>query len=660
MTDNSKNATENLPPRFSRYEIIRRLGRGGMATVYLARDPNFEREVAVKVLPRKALADSRLYQRFLREAQTIASLEHPAIVPVYDFGEENGQPFIVMRYLSGGSLSDRLKAGPLPVEDVVKILKRISGALDAAHAKGIVHRDVKPANILFDQYGEAYLGDFGVARLAETAGVLTGTGAIGTPAYMSPEQIRGGEKIDGRADIYALGIMLFEMLTGRTPFKAETPAQLMMMHLNTPTPSLPKDRSDLSSGINAALIQATAKEPEQRFQNALAFGEAILSAVKGETSRATGRMKADEISETYDILPTQEPLADEESAEAKETDFLEGLRKHWVKIVAGLSFVSIASIAGIILLVFLANSTTPSANNGSSTLLSSTPNFSLLQGTPPGGGIDDERTPTVSSLVELTPTGTSAPLEVSKLKGERFSIAVDDVISSGKPDAGAGTIETIDSVDIYTFEATPGQKAYFEAKSVNTTQMAYPEFTWILLDELQTVIFNETLEENTYDAGVKTLERGGTYTLLVGNISIIDGALVFDDQYGITGTYSFIIWNVPEPDVFNISLGDKIENGKPGPGAGYIETPGSRDMYILEVTPGQTVNITELSSPEFELGIYFEWWMVDEKGNEIFRKWMGIGSPGNFKLDMGGKYAIIVGNDIRPAVGKYSFRLSGV
>jgi Tol biopolymer transport system component len=281
------------PQKIARYEILRELGRGGMAVVYLARDPNFQREVAVKVLPREAMHEPTHYQRFQREARAIASLEHPAIVPVYDFGEEDGQPFLVMRYLGGGSLAARLKSGPLPVAEAAKVLLRIGGALDAAHEKGIVHRDLKPANILFDQRGDAYLSDFGIAQLSESTSPLTGSAILGTPAYMSPEQIRGDGKVDGRADIYALGIVLFEMLTGKTPFRADTPAQMMMAHLANPTPRLPEDKIDLPESINGVLVRAMAKDPEFRFQKASDMGDMFSAITTGKPPQMT------ETSQTY-------------------------------------------------------------------------------------------------------------------------------------------------------------------------------------------------------------------------------------------------------------------------------------------------------------------------------------------------------------------------
>ncbi|HUM72123.1 MAG TPA: serine/threonine-protein kinase, partial [Chloroflexota bacterium] len=215
-----------IPEKINRYEIKRELGRGGMASVYEAYDPQFQRPVAVKLLPREFLHDPEFRARFTREARTIAALEHPAIVPVYDFGEEDGQPFLVMRLMTGGSLTDRLANGPLPIDEAAEILKRIGSALDRAHSQGIIHRDLKPGNILFDHYGDAFLADFGIARIAAAGSQLTASGSlVGTPTYMSPEQVYGNKELDGRSDIYALGVILYQMLTGEIPFDADTPAR---------------------------------------------------------------------------------------------------------------------------------------------------------------------------------------------------------------------------------------------------------------------------------------------------------------------------------------------------------------------------------------------------------------------------------------------------
>ena len=221
-----------MPQQIGRYEIRAELGRGGMATVYRAYDPRFTREVAIKVLPREFLHDTQFRARFEREARTIATLEHPAIVPVYDFGEEDKQPYIVMRLMTGGSLADRLSHSPLSLLESARIFNRLTPALDRAHSKGVIHRDLKPGNILFDDDNNPYISDFGIAKITEAGTVYTHSGGIvGTPAYMSPEQARGDRDIDSRSDIYALGAILYEMLTGRLPYEADTPMGLAVKHI---------------------------------------------------------------------------------------------------------------------------------------------------------------------------------------------------------------------------------------------------------------------------------------------------------------------------------------------------------------------------------------------------------------------------------------------
>ncbi len=273
------------PPTIGRYIIKEELGKGGMATVFLAQDPRFERDVALKVLPHAFLHDPAFRQRFEREAKTIASLEHQAIVPVYDFGEHEGQPYLVMRHMAGGSLLDRMRQGPMPLEEAARIIGRLASALDKAHEAGIIHRDLKPGNVLFDQYGDAYLSDFGIAKLLEQSAALTGTGSvIGTPAYMSPEQAKGVRDIDGRSDIYALGAILFEMLTGKLPYNSDTPMGLVVKHIMEPVPRIRDSNPDLPLGVEGVISRSMAKERDQRFQTtnqmALELNKIDLSAAK--------------------------------------------------------------------------------------------------------------------------------------------------------------------------------------------------------------------------------------------------------------------------------------------------------------------------------------------------------------------------------------------
>lgn len=274
------------PEKIGIYEVKSELGRGGMATVYLAYDPRFEREVAVKVLPREMLhADPQFRLRFEREAKIIAKLEHSAIVPVYDVGEADGQPYFVMRYMNGGSLSERIKAEIMTIQEAARILEVIAPGLDEAHSKGIVHRDIKPSNILFDKRNTPYISDFGIAKLSQAqAGNVTGSAIIGTPAYMAPEQAQGDE-IDGRADIYSLGIILYEMVTGRQPYEADTPMAVAIKHITDPVPHILDANPKLPDGMDTIIQKAMAKSKSDRYSTAVEMTNALRDLARSTTTR---------------------------------------------------------------------------------------------------------------------------------------------------------------------------------------------------------------------------------------------------------------------------------------------------------------------------------------------------------------------------------------
>jgi len=275
--------------RLGGYVVQAQLGRGGMGAVFLATHERLGRKAALKVVAPELADDDEFRARFLRESELAASLDHPNVIPIYDAGEIDGVLYLAMRYVDGPSLQARLRSGPLSPEETSQIVRQIAGALDAAHGAGLVHRDVKPANILLaEPGGHAYLCDFGLARRTSSEGATQTGFFLGTVDYCAPEQIEGGP-VDGRADVYALGGVLYHCLAGQPPYVRSSEFAVLQAHLDDPPPTPSAVRAGLPPGIDTVVATAMAKRPEERYATGGALAAALSDALAGREA-ATTRM----------------------------------------------------------------------------------------------------------------------------------------------------------------------------------------------------------------------------------------------------------------------------------------------------------------------------------------------------------------------------------
>ena len=271
----SFNVGENIGP----YRIVEKLGQGGMATVYKAYHASLDRYVALKALHPAFNEDKSFASRFQREARVVAKLEHPNIVPVYDYAEHEGRPFLVMKFIEGDTLKARLDLGPLSSDEISKTVDAVGSALAYAHKQGILHRDIKPSNVLLAMDGQIYLADFGLARIAQSGeSTLSSDTIMGTPQYISPEQAMGLRDLDQRTDLYSFGVMLYEMVVGRVPFNADTPFAIIHDHIYSPLPLPHLVNPQVPEPVERVLLRSLAKDRDDRFEDATQLVTAFKEA----------------------------------------------------------------------------------------------------------------------------------------------------------------------------------------------------------------------------------------------------------------------------------------------------------------------------------------------------------------------------------------------
>lgn len=416
------------------YQIVEQIGQGGMATVYKAYQPSIHRNVAVKILPSQYAQDPNFVKRFEQEAKAIAALEHPHILPVYDFGTQEGLTYMVMRYIKGGTLSN-LMGQKLPYERIVSLISDVARALDYAHKQGVVHRDIKPSNILIDDNGEPLLTDFGIAKMMAGSGAtqLTGAGSVlGTPAYMSPEQAQG-VSVDGRTDIYSLGVILYELLTGQQPYRAETPVAIVLKHVSEPLTPPRMINPNIPDPLERVVIKAMAKEPAQRYQTAGEMQRALQQALNEIESGGRTVSLPTSSTQTQGVTSTPPPVAAKKS----------GGIGPW--LIGGVAVIALLCLLGGGLLFYgLMNSNTDGTGTpvaGSPTAISigiaKTPTPTVTP-TPLPTATEEAASPTPEPTEEVS---ASTPVPVVDIPGLTGEIMFQDDFSSNQNDWPTGPQE---------------------------------------------------------------------------------------------------------------------------------------------------------------------------------------------------------------------------
>ena len=480
------------------YRIISKVGQGGMATVYKAYQPSMDRNVAIKVLPSQLAESKEFTARFQQEARTIARLEHPHILPVFDYGESDGVTYFVMRYLEAGTLKSKMEVGLLSLNEVDRLFTQLADALGYAHSHGVIHRDLKPANALVDEQGNLFLTDFGIAKLLESASPrLTQTDAImGTPAYISPEQAKA-QTVDQRSDIYSLGIILYELVTGRVPFTADTPLAVILKHVSDPLPLPSILKPDIPESIEQVILKALAKEPNDRFATTVEFLAAWKRALQ---DKDTVRRASERIS-----TPASRPA---QSAPApKAVSKSGGTSTGWI-IGCSVGACALLTIAGIVLFA-----------SGSQFLSFLNPATATATALP------------TQTSTPIPATETPVPTEIPISSGE---ILLEDDFSS----ENWGTLTEPDNIVEYDGEALRMQlfkKNWFVWSTANDEiyENVHMEITATNNDDESTTAFGIMCYQQTNSASYYYLAMtpGGEYAIVLSANGEADIFLTNNDQW---------------------------------------------------------------------------------------------------------------------------------
>jgi formylglycine-generating enzyme required for sulfatase activity/tRNA A-37 threonylcarbamoyl transferase component Bud32 len=465
-----------LGQTLGRYHILEQLGEGGMAIVYKAYDTRLETDVAVKVIRIENLAPSILeksLKRFEREAKSLARLTHPNIVKVIDYGEHEGKPYLVMTYLPGGTLKERLKNGALPWRGAVQLISPIARALDYAHKQNLIHRDVKPSNILMTDSGQPMLTDFGVAKLfdLDESTALTGTGmGIGTPEYMAPEQWTG--QSTPQTDVYALGLVLYEMVTGRKPYAADTPAALFLKQANDPLPRPKSLMPSLPDAVEKVLLKALAKRSEDRYPDMEAFSAALdkLSMDKEPVTVGETMTRADTFRTTSTVM-------EEIRREAPPTSKRSDKRMAWVAAAGILFACCVVVVAGVFVWRLMSPTATPAVEVPQITVAPVEAITDIPANPLPNPGITDvPQAPVPNPVITDAPVVPDTPTELSVDGAELVFIPAGEfLMGSDTGTSNAFCRENNSSCDGFA-DASPQHSVYLDAYSIDKFEVTNAMF----------------------------------------------------------------------------------------------------------------------------------------------------------------------------------------
>ncbi len=445
--------------QLGKYQINERLGRGGMATVYRAYQPGIDRFVAVKVIHLHFADDPTFIERFRREARAVGALRHSNIVQVIDFDAEDGMYYMVMEYLQGETLKARLeRTGALPVPEALTVGRKLADAVAYAHAEGMLHRDIKPANVIFAKNGEPILTDFGIAKLSDSTGLTASGSATGTPAYMSPEAGRG-EKVDERSDVYSLGVVLYEMLTGVLPFDADTPYAVIQKHNFEPLPSPRKFRPDLPPEVEMIVIKALAKQPAERYASAADLRDALDAAKSTQLSAPTKAMPVVTPSAPRRVSDARPDDHTVTPAPPPETVVLAPKKRSPLPVIGGMLAVAALAVGGLLVAtrptdltptlrptqpLNIAMGPTQAASDGGQTANAPT-------GTPiPMAAPPKTTLPTQSTVIPTVPTLPATAIAANTFGDLRAQVI--QLVKDGLLDAALSTVEAALSTDAASYD----------------------------------------------------------------------------------------------------------------------------------------------------------------------------------------------------------------